>query len=116
MNTDKLAQVIEGLYPQLVNGVDFVVQDDNDGRGKRIVKWPNNVPRPTESEIMARAAEAEAARDNRERAKLKALFRSRDMRPIRVVARVLVKKIPAYTWQQFLADFDAVMDAEQNSE
>jgi hypothetical protein len=52
-------QAILHLYPNAIPGVDFIVQDDSDGRGAYIAMWNlkdaqgNNIPQPSEEELQA---------------------------------------------------------------
>ncbi len=43
--------------------MDFVLQDDLDGKGPHIVKWPAGVRKPTAAQIAAKQAEIEARPD-----------------------------------------------------
>lgn len=47
------ALCIMHLHPQVVNGVDFIVQDDNDGKGQYIAVWNIDAPQPTDDEYQS---------------------------------------------------------------
>lgn len=66
--------------------------------------------KPTDDEVRQLVEPTQAEVDASEKLKVKSNLRGKDMRALRAVARVLVKKMPGYTWQQFLADFDAIID------
>lgn len=70
---------------------------------------------PTGAQIRRFVEPTGAEIDATEKAGEKLALRGPQMRAVRVALRVLVKKIPGYSWQQFLADFDAAMDADTNS-
>lgn len=61
---------------------------------------------------MQQVAVSQAGQNLADKRQQKASLRGRDMRVLRAVAKVLVKKIPGYNWQQFLVDFDAIIDAD----
>lgn len=48
-----LAACILHIYPAAKQDVDFVVQDDSDGRGPYIAIWKLDAPQPTEAELQA---------------------------------------------------------------
>ena len=67
---------------------------------------------PTDEQIRRFVEPTGAEMDATEKAGEKLALRGPQMRAVRVALRVLVKKIPCYSWQQFLAEFDTAMDAE----
>ena len=52
-----LYETIKHLYPDAVNGVDYKLRDDADGKGPYIHEWNLNVPKPTAAQL--KSAEGE---------------------------------------------------------
>jgi len=46
-----IGSAIKELYPNLIAGVDYQLQDDSDGKGPYIRSWNNSNPRPTEADL-----------------------------------------------------------------
>ena len=57
--TPHIAKVLQKLFPESIPNVDFVLQDDSDGRGPYIREWNIEAPQPSESEIDAVSEEIE---------------------------------------------------------
>ncbi len=47
----QLDGAIKQLFPEAVNGVDFILQDDSDGEGPFIKEWNLPDPQPTQAEL-----------------------------------------------------------------
>ena len=68
MNLDN---AIQYLFPNAVNGKDYVLQDDSDGKGPYVKEWTLLDPEPSMAELQAVEAQAEAAiQDKKKEAEL----------------------------------------------
>ncbi len=65
-----LDEEVKYLFPGAVNGKDYTLQDDSNGKGPYIKEWKWPTPKPTKGQLKAVETQAgEAAKERRKEAK-----------------------------------------------